>query len=187
MTTPIPVDSSAFTATVNEAKELDRQARFGRNVIVVLSIVLTLLILFVLFMIKPEMNLLQQISMVAMTILFWYLSVAMTRDLKTGKEENWTLATRLDIEIEKIGNQLSSYKSLPMRFLLPMFAVVVMGSYGGYYQRTGTLIPDANLAFYYAGAIVIFCGTAWGYLNSAKKKLSPLLDKLLDLRRQLAV
>lgn len=66
-----------------------------------------------------------------------------------------------------------------------MFVVVIVSSFNGFYERMGSLVPDTQLLAYFAGAIVLFAGTVWELVRSERKKLTPLLDKSMNLRSQL--
>lgn len=140
MNAEVTPESFSYNKLVADVKKTDRGALFARNVIVTMTGALIVLFGFIWFLVKPDMNLPQHASMVLMLVLFCYLSSVMTTSLAIGSQDNWTMARRLDIEIENIQNQVSIFKSLPGRFVLPMFLVVILGSYGGYYARTGSLV-----------------------------------------------
>lgn len=186
MNADIPTDGLSYKTMIHDVTEIDRQARLGRNVIVGVTLAIIALFGFQLFVANPDMDLFQRIGMVGMAGLFCYFSYAMARSVTSSGDENWTLARRLEIEIEKIQKQVSLSRSMPIRLLLPMFLLVILMSFSGYYERTGSLVPSAQLTLYFAGTIVLFGGTAWGYIRSARRKLTPLLNKLTELQRQLS-
>jgi hypothetical protein len=185
MNADINTDSLSYETLVHDVSEIDRQARFGRNVIVCLTLAIIVLFGFVLFVAKPDLGLFERTGMIAMAGLFCYFSYAQIQSVMSSEVENWTLARRLEIEIEKIQKQVSLTRSMPLRLLLPMFLLVILISFSGYYERTGSLVPNSQLILYFAGCVVLFGGTAWGYLRSERKKLTPLLNKLRELQHQL--
>lgn len=171
-------------ATLRAVKEQDRQARFGRNVVMAVTFALVGFEGFVLFFVNPGLNVMQIASMVIVPVVMAAIAWQMTRALHSDIEDDWTLASRLAVEMQGLQRRAKLYQVTAM-LMLPLFVAVVLGSVGGYYERTGSFIPDSGLTLYLLGAVVLFAGTAWIHLRSRKKTLEPLERKLSDLAAQL--
>lgn len=99
--------------------------------------------------------------------------------------DDWTLSARLNIQIEKREKEARLLKSTAYWYLTPLFFAIILSSYGGYVQRTGSYIPDSSTWIYWAVCLGLYIGIYFFNQYSVRTKIQPVLDRLYALRREL--
>lgn len=117
---------------------------------------------------------------VALFVCYWLF-----RARKMGDDDSWTLSSRLASEVNKVEKQKKLLNSIGSWYLLPISIGVIFSSLGGYYQRTGTYVPDMGLWLYYIFGAAL-CGLIyWLNKREAKNNIDPLLQQLKELQSEL--
>ena len=80
------------------------------------------------------------------------MSVALLRARSVSRSDDWTLRSRIEMEIEKLEKQRRLMNRVGYWFLLPMLIANGISLLGGHHARTGSLVPD---------------GAGWPFLPSA--------------------
>ena len=173
-----------FDSIQKQVKEFDRKAKVSwlieilacAGVIVGMPLMWTTL---------KSPSLIFQLGMGAMIATALFVAGKMTLSLRVSKHDNWTLATQLDIQIEKREKEQKLMRSVAYWCLAPMLVAVFLPSYGGYTHRTGTYIPDLGLCLYWTACLVFFVSIYYLNQHQLKTKIKPVLDQLYRLKRQL--
>jgi hypothetical protein len=103
----------------------------------------------------------------------------------TGSDD-WTLRSRIEIEIERLEKQRRLMNRVSAWFLIPMLIAIVVSSLGGYHARTGSYVPDAFGWLFYAGSTVLYAFTYWLVRREVKNRWDPLLARLRRLLVELS-
>jgi hypothetical protein len=114
------------------------------------------------------------------------VSVALIRARRVTGSDDWTLRSRMEIEIERLEKQRRLMKRVGVWFLIPMLIAVVVSSLGGYHARTGNYVPDALGWLFYAVSAVLCAVTYWLVQREVKNKWDPLLARLRRLLVELS-
>ena len=173
-----------FDSIQKQVKEFDRKAKVSwlieilacAGVIVGITLMWTTL---------KSPSLIFQLGMGAMIAAALFVAGKITLSLRVSKHDNWTLATQLDIQIEKREKEQKLMRSVAYWCLAPMLVAIFLTSYGGYTHRTGTYIPDLGLCLYWTACLVFFVSIYYLNQHQLKTKIKPVLDQLYGLKRQL--
>lgn len=122
-------------------------------------------------------------SMIAACVFVAY-KILMTKS-RQSHADHWTLASRLDRQIEKLEQDALLLRSVASWYLTPIAMAVFLCSWGGFNQRTGQYTPDAWLLGYWGIVVAMYIGIYWLNVYKANHKIQPLLDKLKSTRAEL--
>lgn len=98
---------------------------------------------------------------------------------------DWTLASRIDIEITSLESQKKLLQSVASWYIAPIMLGVVLSSLGSYYDKTGSYIPDMGLWIYFGSCLALSIFIYWLNRRAANKKIEPVLTAVKNLRKQL--
>ena len=104
---------------------------------------------------------------------------------RVSTPDDWTLSSKLKIQIEKREKEIKLHNSIAKWYLSPAFVAILFSSYGGYSQRTQSFIPDIELLLYWGGCIIFFIGIYILNRHYAKTKIEPILAQLYALQEEL--
>ncbi len=147
-------------------------------------IVACLLILFV-WPVYEQPSLLFYFGTGSMILCSLFIAGKISLSRKTIYASDGTLAEKLNQQIEKREKEAKLLRSVAYWYLSPIFVAIILTSYGGYTQRTGSYTPSTGLWIYW-GLCVVLCITIYGFnQHQLKTKVNPILEKLYNLKSQL--
>lgn len=126
-----------------------------------------------------------QVGMTSMIIAMIFVGGKIIYNRRVNIVDDWTLAAKLNIQIEKRKKDIKLLRGVAYWYLSPIFFAVILSSYGGYAQRTGSYIPDAGLWIYWAIVVVLYVGIYFYNQYLVKAKVQPALDQLYRLKQAL--
>jgi hypothetical protein len=85
------------------------------------------------------------------------MSVALIRARSVTRSDDWTLRSRIEIEIEKRQKQRRLMNSVGYWFLLPMLIANGISLLGGHHTRGGSWAPDAPGLVIFASSFALDC------------------------------
>lgn len=173
-----------FDKVRTEVEKFDRQVK--SSVRIELFGCVGLIVVSCLFLIwRPEASVLMQLSMVAMIAVCALIGGKLLLSQRSQIKDDWTLASRINRQIEKREKEAQLLGTSMIWYLTPMLVVVIAGSWSGFAERTGTFVPDAGLLIYWGLVLALFVGIYFYNQHRVKTKIQPVLDKLYALRREL--
>lgn len=125
------------------------------------------------------------LGMAAMIASCGYVGWKISFARKVTTADNWTLLARLNIQIEKREKEMKLLTSVAQWYLTPLFIAMLLASYGGYVQRTGSYIPDLGAYLYWTACLVFYAVIYFYNRFSARTRVQPVLDRLYALRKEL--
>jgi hypothetical protein len=113
------------------------------------------------------------------------MSVALLRARRVTRSDDWTLRSRIELEIEKLEKQQKLMNRVAYWFLLPMLIANGISLLGGPHTRTGSLVPDTPGLAIFASCALAYGFTYWVVRREVKRKLDPVLTRLRQLHADL--
>jgi len=113
------------------------------------------------------------------------MSVALLRARSVNRSDDWTLRSRIEMEIEKLEKQRRLMNRVGYWFLLPMLIANGISLLGGHHARTGSLVPDASGMAIFASYGLVYGFTYWLVRRETKRKWDPVLARLQRLHADL--
>jgi amino acid transporter len=176
----------SMKAIMSDVTKIDRAIRF-RDFCMIFALVLgALLYLIFGWLTQERVDLLSRFSVLAFIAATAVVSVALLRARRTTRSDDWTLRSRLEMEIEKLEKQRRLMNRVGYWFLLPMLIANGLSSLGGYDVRTGGHVPHATGWALFAGCGVLYGFTYWLVRREVTKKWDPLLARLRRLLADLS-
>jgi hypothetical protein len=113
------------------------------------------------------------------------VGVALYRARRVTRSDDWSLRSRIEIEIERIEKQRRLLKRVGIWFLIPMLIAADLSSLGGYHSRTGSYVPDAFGWLFYLGTAVFYGFTYALVQREVRTTWEPVLARLRRLLAEL--
>ena len=177
-----------FEDVINKANDYDRKAKksWAIEIIVCVGIILIVAAKW-LFMSPPleQIHPLLHAGYVAIIAGSGFVAWKIIISRKINEVDDWTLAAKLDIQIEKQKKDLKLIQGIAYWYLSPLFVATIMYSYGGYVQRSGSYIPSAGYWVFWLGLIAVYVAIYKRNQRAAKTKIQPVLDQLYALKNEL--
>jgi hypothetical protein len=101
------------------------------------------------------------------------------------RSDDWTLCSRIEMEIEKLETQRRLMNRVGYWFLLPMLIANGISLLGGHPARVESWVPDASGATIFAVCGLLYGFTYWYVRREAKRKWDPVLARLRRLHADL--
>jgi MFS family permease len=137
------------------------------------------------WMTTETLNPLFHLGVLAMVAAVIFVGWKIISGRKASTSDDWTLSAKVNIQIERREKDAKLLNSIAYWYLSPMFVAVVLSSYGGYVQRTGSYFPDAATWVYWIICLALYVGINFLNRYSVKNKVQPILDQLYALRKEL--
>lgn len=173
-----------FERVKREVDKFDREVKRAIAIEVFACVGLVLFCLYA-WLTQELSNPMLQTGIVGMALVAVYIAVKVIRSQSVKTENPWTLSSKLNQQIEKREKEAKMLSSVASWYLSPLFVVIVMGSWGGYAQRTGTWLPDAGLWIYWGLCVLFYLAIYWVNRRRVRNEIQPLLNKLYSLREEL--
>jgi hypothetical protein len=182
---PVQVEDRAMTAIISDVKKLDREVRF-RDFWMIFALAMgALLYLIFGWLTQDGVDSLSRIGVLVFIGATTVMCVALIRARNVTRSDDWTLRSRIEMEIEKLEKQRRLMNRVGYWFLLPMLIANWVSLLGGHHARTGSLVPDASGIAVFASCILVYGFTYWFVRRETKRKWDPVLARLQRLHADL--
>jgi hypothetical protein len=179
----VRMEDLSMTAIVNDVTRTKRDVRLRDFwMIFALSFGALMNVLFG-WLAQEQVDWLTRVGIIAFVVGTAAVCVTLIRARTVARSDDWTLRSRIEIEIERLEKQSRLVNRVGAWFLVPMLIAIDLSSLGGYHARTGSYVPNAFLFVFYAGTAVFYGFTYWLVRREVKNRWEPLLG---TLRRLLA-
>jgi hypothetical protein len=181
----VRVEGPPMTTIMSDVKKIDREVRF-RDFSMIFALAMgALLYLIFGWLTQENVDSLSRLGVLVFIGATTVMCVALIRARSVTRSDDWTLRSRIEMEIEKLEKQRRLMNRVGYWFLLPMLIANGVSLLGGHHARTGSLVPDAS-----GMAIFAFCGLLYGFTYwyvrwETKRKWDPVLARLRRLHADL--
>jgi hypothetical protein len=170
---------------MSDVAEIDRSVRF-RDFWMIFALAASAMIYLIFgWLTQEKVDLLSRLSVLVFIAATIATSVALLRARRIIRSDDWTLRSRIEMEIEKLENQIRLMNRVGYWFLLPMLIANGLSSLGGYDVRTGSHVPNATGWAIFAACGVGYGLTYWLVRHELKKKWDPVLVRLRRIHADL--
>jgi hypothetical protein len=134
---------------------------------------------------EPKLNFMMYASLIAMAIYCLFVPVKLYLTNKNDASLNWTLASRVDSEIEKLTKQNKLWSQAHLWSFIPASIIGIIFFWGLQISLANTWIPNIYLSVYLIFVALALIGGIWIKNRMTGKRIQPLLDKMINLKKQL--
>jgi hypothetical protein len=174
-----------MTAIMDDVKKINREVRF-RDFWMIFSLALGALGYLIFgWLTQENIDLLSRLGVLVFIAATTVMSVALLRARSVNRSDDWTLRSRIEMEIEKLEKQRRLMNRVGHWFLLPMLIANGISLLGGHHARTGSLVPDASGMAIFASYGLVYGFTYWLVRRETKRKWDPVLARLQRLHADL--
>ncbi|MDB6159523.1 MAG: hypothetical protein JWO04_3229 [Gammaproteobacteria bacterium] len=174
-----------MNAIMSDVKKINREVRF-RDFWMIFALTLgALLYLIFGWLTQENVDSLSRLGVLVFIAATAVMSVALIRARSVTRSDDWTLRSRIEMEIEKLEKQRSLMNRVGYWFLLPMLIANGISLLGGHHARTGSLVPDAQGMAIFATCGLVYGFTYWLVRRETKRKWDPVLARLQRLHTDL--
>ena len=170
---------------VSDVAEIDRSIRF-RDFCMIFALAMgALLYLIFGWLTQENVDSLSRLGVLVFIAATTVMSVALIRARSVTRPDDWTLRSRIEMEIEKLEKQQRLMNRVGYWFVLPMLIANGISLLGGHHARTGSLVPDASGMAIFASCGLVYGFTYWLVRRETKRKWDPVLARLQRLHADL--
>ena len=181
----VQLEGPAMTTIMSDMKKIDREVRF-RDFCMIFSLAMgALLYLIFGWLTQESVDSLARIGVLVFIGATTVMCVALVRARSVTRSDDWTLRSRIEIEIERLQKQRRLMNRVGYWFLLPMLIANGVSLLGGHHARTGSLVPDATGMAVFATCILAYGFTYWFVRRETRRKWDPVLARLQRLHTDL--
>ena len=126
-----------------------------------------------------------KLGAVAWVLFTAWLIIALRKARKVRRSDDWTLRSRLEIEIERVERQRTLATNVAAWYVAPMLCAIVLSNLGGHHDTTGSYTPDGMLWVLLSVQLALFALVYWLCRREVRRKIDPLLARLKALYRDL--
>jgi len=181
----VQVEGPAMTTIMSDVKKLDREVRFRDFWMIFALATGALLYLIFGWLTLESVDWISRIGVLVFIGATTVTSVALIRARSVTRSDDWTLRSRIEMEIEKLEKQRRLMNRVGYWFLSPMLIANWVSLLGGHHARTGSLVPDASGLAVFASCILVYGFTYWFVRRETKRKWDPVLARLRRLHADL--
>jgi hypothetical protein len=178
-------EDSSVKKIMSDVAEIDRSVRFRDFCMIFALVGGAALYLIFGWLTQEKVDLLSRLSVLAFIAATAGMSVALLRARRVTRSDDWTLRSRIEMEIEKLERQHRLMSRVGYWFLLPMLIANGLSSLGGYDVRTGNHVAGASGWVLFAVCCVLYGFTYWLVRHELKRKWDPILARLRGLHADL--
>lgn len=164
-----PTQDFGFAQIKNEVSEFDRSVRFGNFWMIFALTCGCGLSVFFGWLAMDGVGWHSKLTISAQVLVAAWLIVMLIRARRVTRSDDWTLRSRLEIEIERLERQRSLYRYGGVLFWGPMSVSALLG------------LPVRLYWVWFALCALIY----WCVRHGTRTKVDPLLSRLKELHRQL--
>ena len=181
----VRMEGPSMTTTLSDVKKIDRDVRFRDFwMIFALAMGAGLYLIFG-WLTQEKVDWLSRLGILVFIVATTVTSVALLRARSVTRSDDWTLRSRIEIEIEKLKKQRRLMNRVGYWFLLPMLIANGISVLGGQHARTGSLAPDAPAIAIFAACGLVYGLTFWWVRWETNRKWTPVLTRLQQLHADL--
>jgi drug/metabolite transporter (DMT)-like permease len=174
-----------MNAIMSDVKKINREVRF-RDFWMIFALTLgALLYLIFGWLTQENVDSLSRLGVLVFIAATAVMSVALIRARSVTRSDDWTLRSRIEMEIEELEKQRRLMNRVGYWFLLPMLIANGISLLGGHHARTGSLVPDAQGMAIFATCGLVYGFTYWLVRRETKRKWDPVLARLQRLHTDL--
>jgi drug/metabolite transporter (DMT)-like permease len=174
-----------MSAIMSDVKNINREVRFRDFWMIFALIVGALLYLIFGWLTQENVGSLSRLGVLVFIVSTVIMSVALIRARGVTRSDDWTLRSRIEMEIEKLEKQRRLMNRVGYWFLLPMLVANGISLLGGHHARTGSLVPDAPGIAIFCACGFVYGFTYWLVRRETKRKWDPVLARLQRLHADL--
>jgi drug/metabolite transporter (DMT)-like permease len=179
------VEGPSMTTIMSDVKKIDREVRF-RDFCMIFALAMgALLYLIFGWLTQENVDSLSRLGVLVFIAATTVMSVALLRARSVTRSDDWTLRSRIEMEIEKLEKQRRLMNRVGYWFLLPMLIANGISLLGGHHTRTESLLPDASGMAIFASCGLVYGFTYWLVRRETKRKWDPVLARLQRLHADL--
>ena len=127
---------------------------------------------------QPQVDGLTRLGVGAFVVGTAAISIALFTARRVELADDWTLRSRIEMEIERLERQCRLLNRVGAWFLIPLLIASDLASLGGYHARTGSYSPNLFGWAFYLGSGALCAWTYWLMRREVKRKWEPLLVRL---------
>ena len=181
----VRVEDLSMTTIMNDVKKIDREVRF-RDFWMIFALALGAALYLVFgWLTRETVDWISRLGVLVFIGATTVMCVALIRARRVTRSDDWTLRSRIEMEIEKLGKQMRLMNRVGYWFLLPMVIANGISLLGGNHARTGSLAPDASGMAIFAACCLVYGFTYWWVRRETNKKWNPVLARLRQLHADL--
>ena len=174
-----------MNAIMSDVKKINREVRF-RDFWMIFALTLgALLYLIFGWLTQEKVDSLSRLGVLVFIAATAVMSVALIRARSVTRSDDWTLRSRIEMEIEKLEKQRRLMNRVGYWFLLPMLIANGISLLGGHHTRTESLVPDASGMAIFTSCGLVYGFTYWLVRRETKRKWDPVLARLQRLHADL--
>ena len=179
------VEAPAMTKIMSDVKQITREVRF-RDFWMIFALA-TGGVLYLTFgwLTQENVDLPSRLGVLVFIGATIVTCVALIRARCMTRSDDWTLRSRVEMEIERLEKQRRLMNRVGYWFLLPMLIANAVSLIGGHHARTGSLVPDARGLAIFGACFLLYGFTYWFVRREAKRKWDPVLARLQRLHADL--
>jgi drug/metabolite transporter (DMT)-like permease len=179
------VEGPSMITIMSDVKKIDREVRF-RDFCMIFALAMgALLYLIFGWLTQENVDSLSRLGVLVFIAATTVMSVALLRARSVTRSDDWTLRSRIEMEIEKLEKQRRLMNRVGYWFLLPMLIANGISLLGGHHTRTESLVPDASGMAIFATCGLVYGFTYWFVRRETKRKWDPVLARLQRLHADL--
>lgn len=179
------VEGPSMTTIMSDVKKIDREVRFRDFWMIFALSMGALLYLIFGWLTQERVDSLSRLGVLVFIAATSVMSVALLRARSVTRADDWTLRSRIEMEIEKLERQRRLMNRVGYWLLLPMLIANGISLLGGHHARTGSLVPDAPGIAIFASCGLLYAFTYWLVRRETKRKWDPVLARLQRLHAEL--
>jgi drug/metabolite transporter (DMT)-like permease len=181
----VRVEGPLMTTITSDMKKIDREVRF-RDFCMIFALGMgALLYLIFGWLTQENVDSLSRLGVLVFIGATTVMCVALIRARRVTRSDDWTLRSRIEMEIEKLEKQRRLMNRVAYWFLLPMLIANGISLLGGHHGRPGSLVPDASGLAIFACCALVYGFTYWYVRREIKRKWDPVLERLQRLHADL--
>jgi len=179
------LDGPSMTTIMSDVKKIDREVRF-RDFWMIFALAMGALLYSIFgWLTQEKVDSLSRLGVLVFIGATTVMCVALIRARSVTRSDDWTLRSRIEMEIEKLEKQRRLMNRVGYWFLLPMLIANGISVLGGYHARTGSLVPDTSGMAIFASCCLVYGFTYWFVRRETKRKWDPVLARLQLLHADL--
>lgn len=169
------------------ADKFDRRANVGwaMELLAIAGIVIFVLLRWLVWPPSEGLSLLFQLGNLAVVVCGIFVIVKIVSARRVSTIDDWTLFAKINIQIEKREKGIKLLNTAAYWYLTPLFVIVILSSYGGYAERTGSYIPNTGLWTLWVVSFIFFIWAYFYLQYQSKTKVQPILEQLYEMKREL--
>ena len=170
---------------ISDAAEIERSVRFRDFWMIFALVGGGLLYLVFGWWAQEKVDWLSRLSVLAFIAATAVVCVALFLARRVTRSDDWTLRSRIEMEIEKLEKQHRLMNRVGYWFLLPMLIANGLASLGGYDVGAGDHVAGATGWVMFATHGVLYGFVYWFVRHELKRKWDPVLVRLRGLHADL--